>query len=320
MQFSRRRFLHLTAAAAALSTEVRATALSYPERPVHMLIGFPAGLGIDIYARLLASPLSKRLGQQFIVDNRPGAGSNIATEALVRALPDGQTLLFAASANAFNASLYQHLNFDFVRDTAAVASVSRAPFVMVIAPNLPITTVPEFIAYAKANPGKINMASPGIGTANHVFGEQFKIMTGTDLVHVPYRTSFMPDLLSGQVQMVFIGLAPSLQLIRTGKLRPLAVTTASRVDILPDVPAVSESVPGYEASAWNGIVAPKNTPTEVIHLLNASTNAAISETKQRFLDLGVLPAPMTPGEFGKFIVNDTAKWAKVIRFANIRTE
>lgn len=323
MILERRQFLRLAAGAGALIAGSRlAQARTYPIRPVHILVGFPPGLGIDIYARLLAQPLSERLGQQIVVDNRPGGGSNIATETMLRAPADGYTLLFAASANAFNATLFRGLNFNFIRDAAPIASVGRTPFVMVVNSTFPAKTVPEFVTYAKANPGKINVASPGIGTANHVFGELFSMMTGIDMVHVPYRGSFMPDLLAGQVQVAFIGLPAVIEYVRGGQLRALAVTTAERVETLPDTPAVGESVPGYEASAWNGIVGPRNISSDVVETLNTEINAIISnvDVKTRLLGLGVAPIPMTPAEFGKFIANETEKWARVIRAADIRPE
>jgi tripartite-type tricarboxylate transporter receptor subunit TctC len=323
MKFPRRKFLHLAAGAAALPALPRiASADTYPSRPVHMIVGFPASNASDIIARLIAQSLSDRLGQQFVVDNRPGAGSNIGTEMVVRAAPDGFTLLLVAPSAAINATIYPNLNFNFIRDVALVGSIGNSAFVMMVNPSVPAKTVPEFIAYAKANPGKINMASAGNGTATHVFGELFKIMAGVDLVHVPYRGSFLPDLLGGQVQVVFGPIAQSVELIRTGKLRALAVTTASRSAALPDIPTIGEFVSGYEASAWYGVGAPKNTPTEIVGRLNTELNAVLADPKikERFADLGLIAMPMTPAEFGKLIADETEKWGKVVRAANIKPE
>ena len=323
MKCRRRKFLHLAAGAAALPALPRiASADTYPSRPVHMIVGFPASNASDIIARLIAQSLSDRLGQQFVVDNRPGAGSNIGTEMVVRAAPDGYTLLLVAPSAAINATIYPNLNFNFIRDVALVGSIGNSAFVMMVNPSVPAKTVPEFIAYAKANPGKINMASAGNGTATHVFGELFKIMAGVDLVHVPYRGSFLPDLLGGQVQVVFGPIAQSVELIRTGKLRALAVTTASRSAALPDIPTIGEFVSGYEASAWYGVGAPKNTPTEIVGRLNTELNAVLADPKikERFADLGLIAMPMTPAEFGKLIADETEKWGKVVRAANIKPE
>ena len=316
MKLPRRKFLHLAAGAAALPALPRiASADTYPSRPVHMIVGFPASNASDIIARLIAQSLSDRLGQQFVVDNRPGAGSNIGTEMVVRAAPDGYTLLLIAPSAAINATIYPNLNFNFIRDVAVVGSIGSSTFVMMVNPSVPAKTVPEFIAYAKANPGKINMASAGNGTATHVFGELFKIMAGVDLVHVPYRGSFLPDLLGGQVQVVFGPIAQSVELIRTGKLRALAVTTASRSAALPDIPTVGEFVSGYEASAWYGVGA-------LIGTLNKELNAVLADPKikERLADLGFIPMPMTPAEFGKLIADETEKWGKVVRAANIKPE
>ena len=287
-----------------------------------MIVGFPASNASDIIARLIAQSLSDRLGQQFIVENRPGAGSNIGTEMVVRAAPDGYTLLLVAPSALINATIYPNLNFNFIRDVALVGSIGSSAFVMMVNPSVPAKTVPEFIAYAKANPGKINMASAGNGTATHVFGELFKIMAGVDLVHVPYRGSFLPDLLGGQVQVVFGPIAQSVELIRTGKLRALAVNTASRSAALPDIPTVGEFVSGYDASAWYGVGAPKNTPTEIIGRLNKELNAVLADPKikERFADLGLIAMPMTPAEFGKLIADETEKWGRVVRAANIKPE
>ena len=272
--------------------------------------------------RIIGQWLSEQLGQQFIIENRPGAGGNIATEAVVRAPPDGYTLLAIGSNNLINATLYQKLNYDFIRDIAPVASVYRVPQVMEVNPSFPAKTVPEFIAYAKSNPGKINMASAGIGGPTHVFGELFKAAAGVDLVHVPYRSSFVPDLLGGQVQVVFAPITHLIAYIRSGKLRPLAVTTATRSEALPDIPTVAEFVPGYDAIGWYGIGAPKSTPAEIIDKLNKETNAALADPKFRsqLADLGAVPMSMAPAEFEKFIAEETEKWGKVIRVANIKLE
>jgi tripartite-type tricarboxylate transporter receptor subunit TctC len=323
MKPSRRQFLHLAAGAAGFPAVPRiARAQTYPTRPVHIVAGVPAGLAPDILARLAGQWLSERFGQQFVIDNRPGAGTNIATEAVVRAAPDGYTLLLVNPANAVNASLYPNLNFNFIRDTAPIASIGLGPFVMAVNPSLPAKTVPEFIAYAKANPGKINMASAGNGTPPHVFGELFKMMAGVDLVHVPYRSSYVPDLLGGQVQLVFSSIPAAIEFIRTGRLRALAVTPAKRVDALPDIPAMAEFVPGYDASSWYGISAPKNTPTEIVDKLNKEINAVVADPgfDARLAALGNVPISMTPADFGKFIVDETEKWGKVVKFAGIKPE
>ena len=289
---------------------------------MRLIVGFPAGNASDIFARVIAQSLSERLGQQFVVENRPGAGGIVGTEFVVRALPDGYTLLLVLSSNANNATLYANLNFNFIRDIAPVASVVDAPYAMVVNPSVPAKTVPEFIAYAKANPGKLNMASAGMGGATHVFGELFKMMAGVNLVHVPYRGNFVPDLLGGQVQVVFAPITHLIEYIRTGKLRVLAVTPATRSAALPDIPAIAEFVPGYEASGWYGIGAPKNTPTEIIDRLNKEINAALADpkVKARLAELGAVPMTMNPAEFGKFIASETDKWGKVIRAANIKPE
>jgi tripartite-type tricarboxylate transporter receptor subunit TctC len=324
MKLPRRKFLHLAAAAAALPAFSRIVrAQTYPARPVRIILGFPAGNASDIVARLMAQSLSERLGQQVIVDNRPGASSNIGTEVVVRAPPDGYTLLMeVVTANVINATLYANLNFNFIRDIAPVASIGEGSYVMVVNPSIPAKTVPEFIAYAKANPGKINYASTGSGGATHVFGELFKMMAGVDLLHVPYRGSFMPDLLSGQVQVVFGPISQLIEYIRTGKLRALAVTTAKRQATLPDIPTVAEFVPGYEASVWYGIGAPKNTPTEIIEKLNMEIDAALADPtmRARFAELACTPIPMTSAEFGKLIVDEAEKWGNVIRSAGIKPE
>jgi tripartite-type tricarboxylate transporter receptor subunit TctC len=323
MTLPRRRFLRLAAGAAALPVAVRrASAQSYPERPVHIIVPFRAGYAPDILARMLGEWLSARLGRQFIVENRPGAGSAIGAEAVVNAPADGYTLLMVILSNALNATLSSNLKYDISRDLAAVACVANAPFLMLVNPEFPAKTVPEFIAYAKANPGRINMASGGNGTSTHVFGELFKMMTGVDMVHVPYRGSYMPDLLSGQVQVLFGPIPQTIEQVRAGKLRALGVTTARRLDFLPDIPAIGEFVPDYAAVGWYGVSAPKNTPAEIVDKLNASINAALADARvrERLVGLGVEPMPMRPAEFAAFIDRDIEKWAKVIKFAGIRPE
>jgi tripartite-type tricarboxylate transporter receptor subunit TctC len=318
---SRRQFLHLAAGAVALPGLSRiAWAQAYPTRPVRIVVGFPPGTSSDITARLIAEWLSQRLGQQVLVENRTGAGTNIAAEAVVQASPDGYSLLWVTQTNAINATLYESLNFNFIRDIAPVAGVIRVPTVMMINPSVPAKTVPEFIAYAKANPDKINMSSPGIGSANHVLGELFQMMTGVKLVHIPYKGSQFPDLLSGQVQITFNPLPSSLNFINTGKLRALAVTSATRQAVLPDVPTVGEFVPGYEGNAWFGIGAPKNTPKEIVDKLNSEINAGLADPKlsARLIDLGGVPMSVTPAEFGKFIADETEKWGKVVKFAGLK--
>ena len=322
----RRQFLHLALGAAALPATSRiAWSQAYPTRPVRLIVTTPAGGSPDIIARLIGQWLSERLGQPVIVDNRSGAGGNIGTEIGVRAPPDGYTLLMALSANAINASLYDNsLPFNFIRDTAPVASIASIPLVMEVNPAVPTKTVPEFITYAKANPGKINMASGGSGTPAHVSGELFKMMTGVNIVHIPYRGEgiALPDLISGQVQLLFGVMPASLGYIRTGKLRALAVTTAKRQEPLPDVPTVGEFLPGFEARGWYGIVVPKATPTEIVEKLNKEINAALVDNnmKKRLTDLGAAVFAGSPADFGKFIADETEKWAKVVKFAGIKAE
>jgi tripartite-type tricarboxylate transporter receptor subunit TctC len=325
MKIPRRRFLRLAAGAATLPAVSRiAWAQSYPSRPVRFIVGYPPGGPSDIMARLMGQWLLERLGQQFIIENRPGAGGNIGTEAVVRAPSDGYTLLLATVVNAINATLYRKLNFNFIRDIAPVASIVRSPLVMQVNPSFPPKTVPEFIAYAKANPGKINMASGGSGTEQHVSGELFKMMAGINMLHVPYRgeAPALTDMLGGQVQVIFGTMPGTIEYIRAGKLRPLAVTATARVEALPDVPAVAEFVPGFEASSWYGVGAPRNTSAEVIENLNKEINVALADPKikARLADLGGMPMPMTPAEFGKFIADETEKWAKVVEFAGIKAE
>jgi tripartite-type tricarboxylate transporter receptor subunit TctC len=325
MKLPRRKFLHVAAGAAALPALPRvAWALDYPTRPVHLLVGFAAGGPLDTSARLISQWLSERLGQPFVIENRPGAGSNLATEIVARAPPDGYTLLEASAANAWNAALYDNLSFNFIRDIALVAGVRRAAGVMEVNPSVPVRTVPEFIAYAKANPGKINMATGGAGSAPHLYGELFKMMAGVDLVTVNYRGSApaLPDLIAGQVQVMFDVVISSIGHIRAGKLRPLGVTTTARLEVLPDVPPISDFLPGYEASSWDGIGAPANTPPEIVEILNKQVNAALADAtfKARLADLGAEPFAGSPAEFGKFIVDYTEKWGKVIRAAGIKAE
>src|SRR5262245_38297520 len=322
----RRQFLHLAAGAAALPALSRiAWAQAYPSRPVRLIVGFPAGgSASDIVARLMGQWLSERLGQQFVIDNRPGGGTNIGTEAVVRSPADGYTLLMVGSSNATNAALYDKLNFVFLRDIAPIASIIRLPFVMVVNPSVPAKTVPEFIAYAKGNPGKLTMASGGIGAATHLAGELFKVMTSVDIVHVPYRgvAASLTDLLGGLVQVTFVSVPSSVTYIKAGRLRALAVTSAKRSDALPDIPTVDEFVPGYEASIWFGIGAPKNTPTEILDTLNQETNAALTDPKikPRLADLSGMVLTGSPADFGKLIADETEKWAKVIKFAGTKAE
>ena len=325
MKLPRRNFLHLAAGAVALPAVSRsANARSYPTRPVHLIVPFgPAG-ATDITARLIGQWLSERLGQQFVIENRPGAGSNVGTEAVVRAAPDGYTLGLFGAPSAINATLYDKLNFNFVRDIAPIAPIVRFPYIMVVNPSVSAKTLPEFIAYAKAIPGKINMASPGIGSTPHVNGELFKVMTGTNLVHVPYRSAaaVMTDLLSGQVQLYFGTTASSLEYVRTGKLRALAVTIERRLDALPDIPAVAEFVPGYEASGWFGVGAPRNTPVEIIDKLNKEIDAGVADPKMkaRLVDLGGIALTGSPSDFGKLIVEETEKWGKVVKLSGAKLD
>jgi tripartite-type tricarboxylate transporter receptor subunit TctC len=325
MKLPRRQFIRLATGAVALPAIPRlAGAQSYPSRPVRLIVGFPAGGSADIVARLIGQSLSERLGQPFIIENRPGAGSNIGTETVVRAPPDGYTLLMVSAANVTNATLYDNLNFNFIRDIAPVAFMDRVANVLEVNPSVPAKTVPEFIAYAKANPGKINMASGGTGSSQHVAGELFKMMAGVDLVHVPYRgvAPALTDLLAGQVQVLFDTVPASLPHIRAGKLRALAVTTAARSEALPDVPTVGDFVPGYEASSIHGIGAPRNTPADIIDRLNKEVNAALADPKfkARIADLGGIVAVGSPADFGKIIAEETEKWAKVVKFSGAKAE
>jgi tripartite-type tricarboxylate transporter receptor subunit TctC len=325
MKLPRRQFLHLVAGAAALPAVPRlAMAQSYPTRQVKLVVGFAPGGGNDIVARLIAQWLSERLGQPFVVENRPGAGTNIATEAVVRAQPDGYTLLFVAPSSAINATLYEKLSFNFIRDIVPVASLIRLPNVMEVNLSVPVKTVPEFIAYAKADRSKINMASPGVGTSVHLSGELFKMMAGVDMLHVPYRGTApaLTDLLGGQVQVMFGTMTGSIEYIRTGTLRALAVTTATRAEALPDIPTVGEFLPGYEASNWYGLGAPKNTPAEIVAKLNKEINAGLADPKlrARLADLGGTVLAGSPADFGKLIADETEKWGKVVKFVGIKAD
>jgi tripartite-type tricarboxylate transporter receptor subunit TctC len=325
MTLPRRRFLHLAAGAAALpAVSLAAGAQTYPARPVRLIVGFAAGGTTDIGARLIAQWLSERLGGTFIVENRPGAGTNTATEAVVRAPADGHTLLMASGSNAINATLYERLTYNFVRDIIPVAGVIRSPFVLEVHPSVPVKSVPELIAYAKANPGKINMASFGTGTSSHLAGEMFKMMTGVEMQHVPYRGSgpMLIDLISAQVQLAFDNLPASIEHIRAGKLRALAVGTTTRSEALPDVPVLADTVPGFEASAWIGVTAPRNTPAGIVDTLNKEINAALTDPKikAKFADLSAMVIAGSPADLGKLISDETEKWGKVIRAANIKAE
>ena len=323
MELPRRQFLHLAAGAAALPAISKiAGAQTYPTRPVHVIVGFAAGGPNDISARLIGPWLSERLGQQFVVENRPGAGSNVATELVVRAPADGYTLLMVAAPAAINATLYDHLSFNFIRDIAPVAGIVRVPQLMLVNLSVPAKTLPEFIAYAKANPGKINMASAGNGSLPHLAGELFKSMAGVDLVHVPYRGGgpALIDLMGGQIQVMFEPLLSTIAYVKADKLRALAVTSATRSAALPDLPTVGEFVTGYEVTAWYGVGAPKKTPTEIVEKLNREINAGLADLtlKERLAELGGSPMSMTPAEFGKLIADETEKWGKVIRTAHIK--
>jgi len=325
VKFSRRNALRLAAGAAGLPSLLRiAAADDYPSRPIHLMVGFPPGGGADIVARIVGQALSERLGQPVVIENRPGAAANLAAEAVVRAPADGYTLLQIVAANATNTALYHNLSFDFLRDIRPVASVSRGAFVMVVGPDFPAKTIPEFIAYGKANPGKINMASSGIGITTHIFGQLFMTMTGIDAVHVPYRggAPAITALIAGQVQIYCSPLPEPLEQIKGGKIRALGVTTATRVDALPDVPAIGEFVPGYEASGWQGLGAPKDTSDAIVDKLNRATNAALADpaVKTRFADMGLAVFQSSPAQFAKLIADETAKWGKVIRDAGIKAE
>jgi tripartite-type tricarboxylate transporter receptor subunit TctC len=324
MKLPRRNFLHLAAGAAALPAAVSrfAFAQAYPSRPVRLLVGFSAGGNADTIARPMGQWLSERLGQPFVIENRPGASTNIATETVVRAPADGYTLLMVGPTQAINATLYEKLNF--IRDIAPVAGIISTANALIVNPSVPAKTVPDFIAYAKANPRKVNMASGGTGTPSHIAGELFKMMTGIDMLHVPYRGAapVLTDLMGGQVQVYFGPITASIEHIKAGRLRALAVTTATRSEVLPDIPTVGEFVPDYEASTWYGVGAPKATPAEIVDKLNREFNAGLADPKikARLADLGGVPMPMTPPDFGKFIVDETEKWAKVVKFAGVKAD
>jgi tripartite-type tricarboxylate transporter receptor subunit TctC len=325
MRFSRRRFLHFTTSAATSAMAVRfAWAQSYPTRPVRIIVPVAPGGALDILARIMGQWLSERLGQSFVIENRPGAGTNIGIEAAVRAAPDGYTLLLIPASVTTNATLYEDLAFNFIRDIEPVAMISTLPMVMEITPKIPAKTVAEFIAFAKANPGKISMASGGSGSSSHVGGELFKMLAGVDMIHVPYRggAPALADLIGGQVQVMFSPLPESLGAIRAGQVRALGVASATRAEALPDVATVAETVPGFEASTWQGVGAPKNTPPEIVERLNKEINTALADPKikTRLADLGSVPSPMSPAEFKKLIAAETEKWAKVIRTANIKLQ
>jgi tripartite-type tricarboxylate transporter receptor subunit TctC len=324
MTIDRRRFLHLAGAAALPVTPRIARAQTYPSRPVRVIVGFAAGSAIDISARLIAQWLSEHLGQTFVVENRPGASANLATEAVVRAAPDGYTLLAIGTFSAVNATLYRNLSFDFIRDIAPVAGIAQTAGVMVVSPALSVASVAEFIAYAKARPGKINLASTGPGSSPGLYGELFKSLARLDLTTVNYRGSApaLSDLMAGQVHVMFDVVSSAMGLIKAGKLRPLGVTTTTRFAMLPDVPTIADSLPGYEASGWQGLGAPKNTPAAIVDALNASVNAALADPRftARLADLGIAPFPGSPAEIGKFIIDYTEKWAKVIHAAGIKLE
>jgi tripartite-type tricarboxylate transporter receptor subunit TctC len=325
MLLGRRDFLRLASATALAPAFSRnAVAEGYPSRPVRLIVGFPPGGGTDVAARLVGQWLSERLGQPVVIENRPGAGSNIATEAVVHAAADGYTLLLVSTAHAINATLYERLNYNFLRDIAPVAGFMRVPNVMEINPLLSAKSVPEFIAHARANPGKINMASGGNGTSQHLSGELFKMMTGVNIVHAPYRGSApaLSDLVGGQVQVMFGDMPPSIELIKAGKLRALAVTTVTRSEALPDLPSVSDFVPGYESSAWYGVGAPRNTPVEIVEKLSKEINAALADPKMktRLTSLGGTVLDGSPSEFGSLIADETRKWAKVVKFSGAKVE
>jgi tripartite-type tricarboxylate transporter receptor subunit TctC len=325
MTLPRRKFLRVVAGTAVLSGISQiARAQVYPKRPVHLIVPFTPGGTTDIVARLVGQWLSERLGQTIVVENRPGAGTNVGTEVVVNAAPDGYTLLVASAASAINATLYESLNFNFHRDIAPIAGLIRTPYVMEVNPSVPVNTVPEFIAYAKANPAKINMASSGNGTGAHMSGELFNMMTGTNMIHVPYRGAApaLVDLIAGQVQVQFASAPETIEYIRNGKLRAIGVTTSTRSAVLPEIAAIAKSVPGYETSAWWGLCAPKNTPAAIVERLSNETNAALADPalKARLATLGADPMVMRPAEFGKLIADETEKWAKVIKFAGVKAE
>jgi len=325
MKFPRRRFLQLAACAAVLpAVSKTAKAQAYPARPIRLIVGYTPGGSADLTSRLMGQWLSERLGQSFVIENRPGGGTNIATEAVVRAPPDGYTLLLAAPANAINATLYDKLNFNFLRDVEPVAGLIRFPNVVVVNPSVPVKSIPELIAYAKANPGKLNMASSGNGSTIHMSGELFKMLTGIDMVHVPYRggAPALTDLIAGQVHVMFDNIPTCAEHVKSGKLRGLAVTSTTRSEVLPDLPTVADFLPGYEASAWYGIVAPKNTPAEVIDRLNKEINGVLADSaaKTRFAELGAILLPGSAADFGKLLADETDKWGKVVKFSGARVD
>lgn len=325
MKLPRRGFLRLAAAAAVLPAVPNiAKAQSYPTRPIRLIIGYTPGGSADLTARLMGQWLSERLGQPFVIENRPGGGTNIATEAVVRAAPDGYTLLLAAPANAINATLYDKLSFNFLRDMEPVAGIIRFPNVVVVNPSVPVKSIPELIAYAKANPGKLNMASSGNGSTIHMSGELFKMLTGTDMLHVPYRggAPALTDLISGQVQVMFDNIPTCAEHVKSGKLRGLAVTSTTRSEVLPDLPLVADFLPGYEASAWYGLSAPKNTPVEIIGRLNKEVNAILADrvAKARFAEIGAILLPGSAVDFGKLLVDETEKWGKVVKFSGAKVD
>jgi tripartite-type tricarboxylate transporter receptor subunit TctC len=322
MKFARRQFLQLAAGAAVLPA-VSARAETYPARPIRLIIGYTPGGSADLTARLMGQWLSERLGQPFVIENRPGGGTDIATEAVVRAAPDGYTLLLVAPANAINATLYEKLNFNFLRDIEPVAGIIRFPNVVAVNPSVPVKTIPELIAYAKANPGKLNMASSGNGSTIHMSSELFKMLTGIDMVHVPYRGGApLTDLISGQVQVMFDNIPTCAEHVKSGKLRGLAVTSTTRSDVLPDLPQVADFLPGYEASAWYGFGAPKDTPPEIIARLNKETNAVLADAtaKKRFAEIGAFLLPGSAADFGKLLADETEKWGKVVKFSGARVD
>ncbi|OLE33272.1 MAG: MFS transporter [Alphaproteobacteria bacterium 13_1_20CM_3_64_12] len=325
MKFPRRKFLYLAAGAAALPALPRlAKAQAYPSRPIRLIIGYTPGGSADLTARLMGQWLSERLGQSFVVENRPGGGTNIATEAVVRAPPDGYTFLLAAPANAINATLYDKLNFNFLRDSEPVAGIIRFPNVVVVNPSVPVKSIPELIAYAKANPGKLNMASSGNGSTIHMSGELFKMLTGTDMVHVPYRggAPALTDLIAGQVHVMFDNIPTCAEHVKSGKLRGLAVTSTTRSDVLPDLPTLADFLPGYEASAWYGFAAPKNTPAAIIEKLNKEINAVLADpaAKRRFTEIGAILLPGSAADFGKLLADETEKWGKVVKFSGAKVD
>ena len=325
MSHSRRQFFRQMAGGVALAAIPQPTyAQEYPSRPVRWLLGYTAGGTTDIISRLVTQPLTERLGQPFVIEPRPGAGTNLATEFVVRAAPDGYTLLFVGAPNAINASLYSNLNFNFIRDIAPVASIARVPMVLIVHPSVPATTIPELLAYARSNPKKINMASSGIGTTPHLAGELFRMMAGVDIQHIPYRGAApaMTDLLAGQVQLYFSTTPSSIEYIRTGRVRGLAVTTAARLDVLPDLPTIGEFVQGYEASAWYGVGAPRETSRPIVEKLNREINTVLADSrmKSKFDDLGCVLIGSSPAEFGKLIAEETEKWGKVVKFAGVRPD